>query len=132
MIKYDVLQGTSGPSGVSFPVPCTSAEHPSITCSFVPAPISTVEQIVTERDILLVTGLTRDILSNQSFIFRTNDKVFRNPPTTKEITTFMARTQRADSKTIDEQTTGIKYQVSTPVTILSNLVQIRAPTGEIN
>ena len=76
--------------------------------------------------------MTRAIKANQAFIFRTNDKVFRNPPTTKEISTFEAKTQRADQNTIDSQTSGIKYFINTPITIESNLVQIRAPTGEIN
>ena len=33
---------------------------------------------------------------------------------------------------IDQQKNGIKFQVSTPITILSEQVQIRAATGEIN
>ena len=101
MISYDVLQASTSAQGVSYPVPCTSAEHPSITCTISPAEVSTVEQISTQRDQLTISGLTRSILSNQAFIFRTNDSVFHNPPTTKEITTFEARTQRSDGNVID-------------------------------
>ena len=42
MVKYDVLQASNSMTGVSYPVPCTSAEHPSITCTISPAEVSTV------------------------------------------------------------------------------------------
>lgn len=132
MIEYDVLQAAAGPDGLTYPVPCTSVEHPGITCTISPAEVSTVEQISTSRDTLRITGLTRAILSGQAFNFRTTSEVVRNPPTTKEISTFEATTYRGDGKEIDNQKAGIKYQVNTPITIPSDRVQIRAPTGEIN
>ena len=132
MIKYNELQFQVTPLGVQYAVACSSAEHPNISCSIQPAAVTTVEQISQGRDIFRVKGLTRPILSGQAFNFRTSGLVFKNPPTTKEISTFKASSYRADGSMIDEQTQGIKYQISTPTVILANQVQIRAATGEIN
>lgn len=82
-------------------MPCESTDHPDIRCTFVKTPVSVVGQIATTFDVLTITGLFEAIPAGGKFEFRTKDGSFKNPPTTKAITTFKAKSLAAFGLEID-------------------------------
>ena len=99
-------------------VPCESDQHPGIQCTFTKTPVSSSDEIATVRDILRIEGLTFAIAPGSKFEFRTKNGAFKNPPTTRAISTFIARALIADGREISSQTSGIEYNsVTTPAAI---------------
>ena len=68
----------------------------------------------------MVTGLDSVIAAGTTFTFQTSDSRFRNPPSTKSVSTFEADSHKLDGSVIDSQTVGISYQISEAATILAN------------
>ena len=115
-------------------IPCSATSGDLISCSFEVAPVTTIEGISTSRDLLKVSGFTSALAAGTTFTFQTTGSRFRNPPTTKTISSYTARTMDASGNEIDSYSTKIVYenQVTEAALMLSDQVTIRATTGEIN
>ena len=70
-------------------------------CTFAKTPVSESSEIATTFDVLTVTGLSSAILADEKFEFRTKDGSFKNPPTTKPVVTFRARSYNENGLEID-------------------------------
>jgi hypothetical protein len=85
-VSYSLADATT--TFNAYEIPCTSADHPSITCTFILAIVNDLSEIVSARDTLRVTGLSSNIPIGGTFTFETSDSRFRNPPSTRELETF--------------------------------------------
>ena len=106
--------------------------HSNIVCVFKVSPVTSVEEIASARDALMITGLAEDITSGTVFSVRTSNSRFRNPPSTSSIDTYEASSHSKDSSFVDSQKFGISYKVGTASIITADKVTIRSATGEIN
>ena len=117
-MKYSATDFNVSQQG--YTVPCSSTDHPSLACIFQVAAVTTLEQISSQRDVLKISGLSKAITAGTTFTFMTTDSRFRNPPSTKTVSTFVADSHRGDGSAIDQKLTGISYKVATAATILAN------------
>ena len=92
-MKYDSTSFDTSYQG--FGVDCSADDsagvrHSNIVCIFKVAAVTSVEEIASARDQLMITGLAEDIASGTVFTVRTSDSRFRNPPSTSTIDTYEA------------------------------------------
>lgn len=90
MFKYN-WQGTA-PGTNGYAVECEADGHPDAECFFLPVSVVSADDIITTRDIFTVTNLATALQSGAQITFRSSGSIFRNPPTTKPVTTFGVRT----------------------------------------
>lgn len=99
-------------------VPCESDAHPAIKCTFAKTPVSNSDEIASVRDVLKIEGMAFSITTGTKFEFRTKNGAFKNPPTTKTISTFRAKSFMGDGSEISSQLSGIEYNsVTTPAAV---------------
>ena len=84
------------------------------------------------KDVLKIDGLSSAITAGSTFTFQTTGSSFKNPPSTKAVSTFEAASYSSSSKGIDAQTSGISYQVSTAATLAASQVSINTVNSSIN
>lgn len=132
MIDFDTSSSNYSITLGGYLVPCSSADHGAIVCVIQLAVLSTVEDISTQKDVLKIDGLTSAISAGSTFTFQTTGSSFKNPPSTKAVSTFEANSFTSASKGIDGQTTGISYQVSTAATLAASSVSITTVNSSIN
>ena len=132
MIEYDNSSSNFDISNGGYRVPCTSTDHSGILCVIQVAQPSTVEEISSMLDVLKVNGLSSSISAGGTFTFQTTDSSFKNPPSTKAVTTFSASSHSSGSNSIDAQSSGISYQVSTAATLSVSQVTVTTVNNSIN
>lgn len=102
MFDYNVSVSNYNVAEGGYLIPCSSALHGGIICVIRVASPTTVSEISSLKDVLRVKGLSSAISAGQTFTFQTTDSQFKNPPSTKAISTFEAASFAASQNGIDE------------------------------
>ena len=82
-----------------FKIDCTSPAHANIACWFLPVTPASVSAIATTYDELYISGFTSALTTILSFTL-TNSR-FRNPASTKPLTTLIAETYNSGNFMLD-------------------------------
>jgi hypothetical protein len=99
MIYYATSDYSSSNGG--YTIDCTSTTHTNIKCIFTVNTPSTVSAISTTYDELKISGFSSTIASGGTLDFTLSNSRFRNPPSTKPVTTITAETYNSDGNQID-------------------------------
>jgi len=128
MFSYSSSDFSSANGG--YLLDCSASGQSGITCVLIVANPSSVSAIPSSIDTLRITNLARSITSSVTVNIR--DSRFRNPYSTKPITTMVARTLTSSGITIDQQSTGITYSANSASTLSSSGIDILPLSTVIN
>ena len=84
MFKYST---TDLQSDGTYNIDCTSTAHPKLNCFLTVVSPATVAAIATTYDTLKINGFSSTIARGSTLVITTSNTRFRNPPSTKPITT---------------------------------------------
>lgn len=88
MFAVDEMKDEVDRVELGFYIDCSSAAHPSIKCSVNQQKVTVTSQIPTAQDTLTIAGFASDISTSLIVVIMKNR--FRNPPSTRPITTIVA------------------------------------------
>ena len=74
-----------------YTIPCSSPAHLGLACIFRATPVTNLGEISTARDVLQIYGLSGPIPPGGSLTVQTTGSRFRNPASTRAISTYEAR-----------------------------------------
>jgi hypothetical protein len=94
--------------------------------------VTNTADISSARDELKISGFGSTIIPGGKLQVTMNGSRFRNPPSTLPVASFEASSFSASNNLLDNQSSGIFYQVKTPFTLDASAVTISARVGEIN
>jgi hypothetical protein len=90
-----------------YKIDCTSTSHPNLACWFLPVTPSSVSAIATAFDELYVSGFSTAISSTLSLTI--SNSRFRNPSSTKPLTTLTVESYNSNNFMIDQQKSVASY-----------------------
>eukprot|EP00347_Sterkiella_histriomuscorum_P021799 403332729 len=124
MIKYS---SSDLQNGLGYKVDCEASGHPNLVCYFTSTAVTQISQISSTFDILKVSGFSSDITTTLQFTIKNNR--FRNPSSTKPITSIIVESYNQQGNQIDLQKTQFSFQVTQALSLTNSQVAIEA-SGE--
>lgn len=86
-----------------------------MVCRFLPVTPGTVSAIATTYDELYISGFSTAISSTLQVTIANNR--FRNPSSTKPLTTLVAESYTVEDRMLDQQRSAASYQVNLPYVV---------------
>lgn len=121
MIQYSAASDRFIVGQLGYQIDCSSSAHPSLVCTVSPANPLSVSAIPASIDVLTVSGLSTTLQPGVTLSLQLGLSRFRNPPSTKPVTT-IAVTSFTGSQQIIGSSTSASYQASQPANVQQVLV----------